>query len=157
MNRTLAATALLVFTASALAATQVSASALAPEGISAPPASVATGGGGGGTPPPGGKGAPPAAGKPRAAKITVSATQYKILYNQCRYADTRRARRQCRHDVRVTYRIGAFNENLDCRTYSGITVCGTLKLNKRERRCVVYLVKAGLSSRRAEVECYAFV
>ncbi|RCG22852.1 hypothetical protein DQ384_34995 [Sphaerisporangium album] len=96
-------------------------------------------------------------GKRRAAETTVSAAQYKILYNQCRYADTRKARRQCRLAVRTNYRIGAYNENLDCRTYSGITVCGTLKLNKRERRCVAYLVKAGLTERRAEVECYAFV
>ncbi|MEU8266345.1 hypothetical protein AB0B89_04195 [Sphaerisporangium sp. NPDC049002] len=92
-----------------------------------------------------------------AARTTVSKAQYKILYHQCRYANTKRLRRQCRADVRRNYRIGRWNPDLDCRTYSGITVCGKLKLSRRERRCVVRSVRdEGLSRRRAEVECYAF-
>ncbi|GII66895.1 hypothetical protein Skr01_69800 [Sphaerisporangium krabiense] len=136
MERTFAVAALLVFAASAPVVVPGSAAAHA----------IVTGGGGGG-----GGGAGPA------ARTEVSAAQYRILLRQCRYADTRRARRQCRQAVKTRYRVGAWNPRLDCRTYSGITVCGRLKLNKRERRCVAYLVKAGLTRRRAEVECYAFV
>ncbi|GII84282.1 hypothetical protein Ssi03_22720 [Sphaerisporangium siamense] len=133
LERTFAVAALLVFAASAPAVIPGDGTAHA----------IVAGGGGGGAGP--------------AAGTEVSATQYKILLRQCRYADTRRARRQCRQAVKARYRVGAWNPRLDCRTYSGITVCGRLKLNKRERRCVAYLVKAGLTRRRAEVECYAFV
>ncbi|MCW2878684.1 MAG: hypothetical protein JWQ95_2784 [Sphaerisporangium sp.] len=91
-----------------------------------------------------------------AAKTTVSRTQYNIMIRQCRYADSRTLRRQCRMAVRKHYRVGRWNPNLDCRTYSGITVCGTLKLSRRERLCVKHLAQDGLSRRRAEVECYVF-
>ncbi|MEV7964377.1 hypothetical protein AB0O34_00120 [Sphaerisporangium sp. NPDC088356] len=91
-----------------------------------------------------------------ARRTTVSRTQYRILFHQCRYANTKKLRRQCRLAVGRNYRIGRWNPYLDCRTYSGITVCGKLKLSKAERRCVIISMKDGLSRRRAEVECYAF-
>jgi hypothetical protein len=92
-----------------------------------------------------------------ARKTTVSMWQYRTMIRQCRYANTPKLRKQCRAAVRKHYRIGNRNPRLDCRTYSGISVCGKLLLSKNERRCVTRSVKAGLSRRRAEVECYAFV
>ncbi|MFF4774486.1 hypothetical protein [Microtetraspora fusca] len=89
-------------------------------------------------------------------KEQVSRGQYRILINQCRYADTKAARQKCRAKVRRTYTIGAANPNLDCRTYSSVTVCGRLTLSPRQRACVRESVKSGLTFRRAEVECYAF-
>ncbi|MGW0594994.1 hypothetical protein [Streptosporangium sp. NPDC002607] len=88
-------------------------------------------------------------------KQQVSREQYRILLNQCRYADTSAARRECRAEVRRTYIIGARNPGLDCRTYSSITVCGELKLSKSEKQCVQDSVRSGLTYRRSEVECYA--
>ncbi|MER5622785.1 hypothetical protein ABT061_17270 [Streptosporangium sp. NPDC002544] len=88
-------------------------------------------------------------------KQQVSREQYRILLNQCRYADTSAARRECRAEVRRTYTIGARNPGLDCRTYSSITVCGELKLSKSEKQCVQDSVRGGLTYRRSEVECYA--
>jgi hypothetical protein len=85
----------------------------------------------------------------------VGRDQYRILMNQCRYADTEQLRSQCRSAVENDYRIGAENSNLDCRTYSGVTVCGDLMLSKREAACVQHSVTAGLTERRSEVECYA--
>jgi hypothetical protein len=86
----------------------------------------------------------------------VSKGQYKVLFGQCRYANTPRARAQCRAMVQQKYRIGARNPFLDCRAYSGITVCGELMLSPAEQACVTESVKSGLTYRRAEVECYAF-
>ncbi|GAA3240824.1 hypothetical protein GCM10020216_066270 [Nonomuraea helvata] len=84
----------------------------------------------------------------------VSQQQYETLIAQCRYADTGKA--QCRASVRETYRVGRVDRKLDCRTYSGVTVCGTLKLSEAERECVRDSTAKGLTFRRAEVECYAF-
>ncbi|MBG0832422.1 hypothetical protein HS041_32470 [Planomonospora sp. ID67723] len=84
----------------------------------------------------------------------VSPAQHRVLTGQCRYADTERLRGECRSAVERDYRVGKANPSLDCRTYSGISVCGTLLLSERERRCAEDAVAAGLESRRAEVECY---
>lgn len=92
-----------------------------------------------------------------AARTTVSRAQYTIMINQCRYANSKRLRRQCRKAVWKHYSVGAWNPRLDCRTYSGVTVCGRLKLSRRERRCVALSVAAGLTRRRARVECYVYV
>ncbi|MBP2706402.1 hypothetical protein JOL79_21565 [Microbispora sp. RL4-1S] len=86
----------------------------------------------------------------------VSGDQFAILLKQCRYADTRQARHDCRDAVRARYRIGARNPLLDCRTYSGVTVCGPLPLSPVEEECVTQSVAGGLTRRRAEVECFAF-
>ncbi|MEU7895723.1 hypothetical protein AB0B45_23065 [Nonomuraea sp. NPDC049152] len=85
----------------------------------------------------------------------VSEQQYQILMGQCRYADTPSARAECRSQVRENYRIGRFDPTLDCRTYSGVTVCGELTLSPAERACVKDSVSKGLTFRRSEVECYA--
>ncbi|MEV6986200.1 hypothetical protein AB0M95_33745 [Sphaerisporangium sp. NPDC051017] len=87
---------------------------------------------------------------------SVSLEQYRILKRQCKYADTPKRRRECRAEVVRKYVIGKRATNLDCRTYSGVTVCGTLSLSPRQQRCVDQSVAAGLTYRRAEVECYAF-
>ncbi|WP_433352457.1 hypothetical protein ACQP25_04885 [Microtetraspora malaysiensis] len=89
-------------------------------------------------------------------KEQVSRAQYRILIHQCKFADTKAARRECRAKVQRTYTIGAANPNLDCRTYSSVTVCGKLKLSPRQKACVRESVRSGLTFRRAEVECYAF-
>ncbi|WP_449064072.1 hypothetical protein [Planomonospora algeriensis] len=86
----------------------------------------------------------------------VSAEQHRILAGQCRYADTAGLRERCLVAVRRDYRVGRENRDLDCRTYSGVTVCGRLPLSERERRCVEQWVTGGLTQRRAEVECYVF-
>ncbi|GAA1270523.1 hypothetical protein Psi02_20880 [Planotetraspora silvatica] len=86
----------------------------------------------------------------------VSSAQYHILLGQCRFGDTAGARAQCRTDVKRNYRIGARNPDLDCRTYSSVSVCGELTLSPREQACVSESVGGGLTFRRAEVECYAF-
>ncbi|MEV4107477.1 hypothetical protein [Nonomuraea sp. NPDC049695] len=52
--------------------------------------------------------------------------------------------------------MGRVDRKLDCRTYSGVTVCGTLKLSEEERECLRDSTAKGLTFRRAEVECYAF-
>ncbi|MFC4529653.1 hypothetical protein [Sphaerisporangium dianthi] len=88
---------------------------------------------------------------------SVSSDQYRILTRQCRYANTAKAQNDCRVEVQRRYRLGARATDLDCRTYSGVTVCGTLKLSALERRCVQDSVNNGLAYRRAEVECYAFL
>ncbi|MFG2073783.1 hypothetical protein SAMN05421874_105100 [Nonomuraea maritima] len=85
----------------------------------------------------------------------VSQEQYDILINQCRYAGIGPAK--CRAAVKQHYRVGAIDKTLDCRVYSGVAVCGKLRLSKAERRCVRESVAKGLSSRRAEVECYSEV
>ncbi|MFI7638906.1 hypothetical protein [Nonomuraea sp. NPDC049400] len=84
----------------------------------------------------------------------VSQQQYDTLISQCRYANTGKAR--CRSAVREIYRVGRINNKLDCRTYSGVTVCGTLKLSRAEQQCLRDSTARGLLFRRAEVECYAF-
>ncbi|WP_432929024.1 hypothetical protein ACQPZZ_03965 [Microbispora sp. CA-135349] len=86
----------------------------------------------------------------------VSRKQYDILIGQCRYLKTSEARHRCRAQVREQYTVGAFNPNLDCRTYSGVSVCGVLELTAAQRSCVEESVGGGLTRRRAEVECYAF-
>ncbi|MEN3534885.1 hypothetical protein AAH991_07220 [Microbispora sp. ZYX-F-249] len=86
----------------------------------------------------------------------VSRDQYDVLVGQCRYRKTSEARKACRTEVRERYKVGAFNPNLDCRTYSGVSVCGTLELTAAQRSCVEESVNGGLTRRRAEVECYAF-
>lgn len=86
----------------------------------------------------------------------VDRDQYRALINQCRYADSARLRSECRAAVRNTYRVGEGDSALDCRTYSGVTVCGELTLSKREAACVQHSVKEGLTRRRSEVECYVF-
>ncbi|WP_043616640.1 hypothetical protein [Nonomuraea candida] len=82
----------------------------------------------------------------------VSQEQFDILLAQCRYADTGKAK--CRAAVRERYRVGRTDTSLDCRTFSGVTVCGTLKLSRAERACTRDSEAAGMSFRRAEVECY---
>jgi hypothetical protein len=89
-------------------------------------------------------------------KVEVSSAQYRILLGQCRFGDTADARAQCRTDVKETYRVGVWNPDLDCRTYSSVSVCGELTLSPREQACVNASVGEGLTYRRAEVECYAF-
>ncbi|WP_230882395.1 hypothetical protein [Planomonospora sp. ID91781] len=86
----------------------------------------------------------------------VSPEQHRILTGQCRYADTAGLREECLAAVRRGYRVGRENRDLDCRTYSGVTVCGRLPLSERERGCVEKWVTGGLTQRRAEVECYVF-
>jgi hypothetical protein len=87
----------------------------------------------------------------------VSRSQYEVLIGQCRYGNTAQTRQRCRAAVRANYRIGSSpSHTLDCRTYSSVTVCGTLHLTPNERRCVRDSVSKHLSYRRAEVECYAF-
>ncbi|MFB4278975.1 MULTISPECIES: hypothetical protein [unclassified Nonomuraea] len=83
----------------------------------------------------------------------VSQEQYDTLIAQCRYADTGKAK--CRAAVREMYRVGRTDRSLDCRSYSGVTVCGTLRLSRSERACVRDSEAQGLPFRRAEVECYA--
>lgn len=91
-------------------------------------------------------------------RTPVNRSQYETLLNQCSYAATARRRAACRDTVRQDFRIGAEeNPDLDCRTYSGITVCGPLRLSPSERACVRDSLAKGLTFRRAEVECYAFV
>jgi hypothetical protein len=85
----------------------------------------------------------------------VSKQQYRTLTAQCQYADTGTLRAKCRRAVKMNYRIGKRNSSLDCRTYSGVTVCGELLLSDTERACIDKKTKQGLSYRRAEVECYA--
>ncbi|RCG32480.1 hypothetical protein DQ384_02960 [Sphaerisporangium album] len=87
---------------------------------------------------------------------SVSLEQYRILKRQCEYAETAGRRQECRAEVVRRYVIGEAATNLDCRTYSGVTVCGTLALSPRQQRCVDQSVAGGLTYRRAEVECYAF-
>jgi hypothetical protein len=84
----------------------------------------------------------------------VSQEQYDTLIAQCRYADTGKAK--CRAAVKELYRVGKTDRTLDCRAYSGVTVCGTLRLSEAERRCVQDSTGKGVPYRRAEVECYAF-
>lgn len=86
----------------------------------------------------------------------VSQRQYDILVGQCRYPKTPEARDRCRTQVREQYKVGTFNPALDCRTYSGVSVCGVLELSAAQRACVQESVGGGLTRRRAEVECYAF-
>jgi hypothetical protein len=83
----------------------------------------------------------------------VSQEQYDILIAQCRYADKGAAK--CRAAVKARYRVGMASTELDCRTYSGVTVCGPLRLSRDERQCAQDSIDKGLSVRRAEVECYA--
>ncbi|GLX09358.1 hypothetical protein [Microbispora sp. NBRC 16548] len=104
-------------------------------------------------------GSPPQAPAPPKGGVKqqeVSQKQYDILVGQCRYPKTPEARHRCRTQVREQYRVGAFNPNLDCRTYSGVSVCGVLELDAAQRSCVEESVGGGLTRRRAEVECYAF-
>ncbi|MCW2878942.1 MAG: hypothetical protein JWQ95_3042 [Sphaerisporangium sp.] len=89
-------------------------------------------------------------------KQSVSKDQYRILTRQCRYADTTKAQEECRARVEEKYVIGQRAPDLDCRTYSGVTVCGVLYLSDREKQCVRESVDSGLTYRRSEVECYAF-
>ncbi|MEU8173318.1 hypothetical protein AB0C14_10615 [Microbispora hainanensis] len=98
----------------------------------------------------------PAPPKGGAQRQEVSQEQYDILIGQCRYAKTKEARQRCRTQAREQYRVGSFNEALDCRTYSGVSVCGVLELSDAQRACVEESVGGGLTRRRAEVECYAF-
>lgn len=86
----------------------------------------------------------------------VSRSQYEVLIGQCRYANTSSARLRCRTAVRANYRVGRRDPMLDCRTYSSVTVCGTLHLTPNERACLRDSMSKHLSFRRAEVECYAF-
>ncbi|MFG3440994.1 hypothetical protein ACGF0J_27400 [Nonomuraea sp. NPDC047897] len=89
-----------------------------------------------------------------ASQQEVSERQYRILLAQCRYADAPAVRQRCRATVRANYRVGRADPDLNCRTYSGVTVCGVLPLSAAEQACVDDSVAAGLSRRRAEVECY---
>ncbi|MEU7881207.1 hypothetical protein [Microbispora bryophytorum] len=86
----------------------------------------------------------------------VSQEQYDILVGQCRYPKTPEARDRCHTQVREQYKVGAFNPGLDCRAYSGVSVCGVLELSAPQRSCVEESVGGGLTRRRAEVECYVF-
>ncbi|GAA0361523.1 hypothetical protein GCM10009530_08820 [Microbispora corallina] len=92
----------------------------------------------------------------RPERVEVSRSQFDILLDQCRFADTHEARCACRAAVKEKYRVGAANPSLDCRTYSGVSVCGELTLNPRQKACVEESVQGGITYRRAEVECYAF-
>ncbi|MFG1702720.1 hypothetical protein ACFLIM_05970 [Nonomuraea sp. M3C6] len=84
----------------------------------------------------------------------VSQEQYDTLIAQCRYSDTGKSR--CRAAVKELYYIGKPSHTLDCRTYTGVTVCGPLKLSRSERQCKQTSVEQGISFRRAEVECYVY-
>ncbi|MEU8247773.1 hypothetical protein [Nonomuraea sp. NPDC048916] len=86
----------------------------------------------------------------------VSEDQYQILTDQCRYVDTSKGQAECRSAVKEGYRVGKADPTLDCRTYSGVTVCGELSLSLAEEKCVRHSVDEGLPYRRAEVECYVF-
>ncbi|ROO84312.1 hypothetical protein EDD29_1832 [Actinocorallia herbida] len=44
----------------------------------------------------------------------------------------------------------------DCRTYSSVSVCGTVQLDAQQSKCVNTSVAQGMTERRAEVECTAF-
>lgn len=85
---------------------------------------------------------------------SVSEDQYQVLIGQCRYIKTAGVRDACRSKVRDKYEIGEASETLDCRTYSGVTVCGELDLTATQKKCVQHSVDSGLSYRRSEVECY---
>lgn len=87
----------------------------------------------------------------------VSRDQYRILVSQCQYANTADARTQCRSDVVADYWIGNASPELDCRTFSSVTVCGDLPLSDKELRCVKDSVDNGMTYRRSEVECYVFL
>lgn len=87
----------------------------------------------------------------------VSRAQYQVLISQCGYADTADARAKCRSDVAANYRIGDESPALDCRTFSSVTVCGELPLNEKELECIKDSVDSGMTYRRSEVECYAFM
>ncbi|MEV0590067.1 hypothetical protein [Nonomuraea cavernae] len=84
----------------------------------------------------------------------VSEDQYHVLMEQCRYVDTSSRRAECRAAVKEGYRVGKADPTLDCRTYSGVTVCGELLLSDAENKCIRHSVDEGLPYRRAEVECY---
>jgi hypothetical protein len=89
-------------------------------------------------------------------KEYVSQWQYQTLLKQCRYVKTAMGRTKCENRVERKYRIGKeSNPNLDCRTYSSITVCGELQLSPEQLMCVSDSVSSGLTRRRSEVECYA--
>ncbi|GAB2853536.1 hypothetical protein GCM10022221_61280 [Actinocorallia aurea] len=47
-------------------------------------------------------------------------------------------------------------QQADCRTYSSISVCGEVKLDAQQSKCVKAAVDQGMTERRAEVECTAF-
>jgi hypothetical protein len=90
-------------------------------------------------------------------KSSVSRWQYQTMLEQCRYVKSATGRIRCEGSVKRDYRIGkAPNPNLDCRTYSSISVCGKLQLSPGQLRCVSDSVRSGLTRRRSEVECYAF-
>ncbi|GGS93297.1 hypothetical protein GCM10010156_59430 [Planobispora rosea] len=91
---------------------------------------------------------------PAETPVEVSPAQHRILLDQCRYADTPALRERCRSAAENDYRTGEENPSLDCRTYSGVSVCGVLPLSERERKCAETAAAGGLPSRRAEVECY---
>ncbi|MEV5413410.1 hypothetical protein AB0K60_31830 [Thermopolyspora sp. NPDC052614] len=95
-------------------------------------------------------------GPPRKPKEQVSRKQYEALIAQCRYAGRGWSRRHCESEVEESYRIGRADPGLDCRSYVGVTVCGTLRLTRDERACVADSVDKGLGRRRAEVECYVY-
>ncbi|MFC4060628.1 hypothetical protein ACFOWE_20180 [Planomonospora corallina] len=89
-------------------------------------------------------------------RIEVSREQHRILTGQCRYADSASLREECLAAAEREYRVGRENRDLDCRTYSGVTVCGRLLLSDREQQCVREAETGGQARRRAEVECYVF-
>ncbi|MCW2888949.1 MAG: hypothetical protein QOE54_6906 [Streptosporangiaceae bacterium] len=89
-------------------------------------------------------------------KPSVSREQYQTMINQCRYVNSVTGRHKCEERVKSSYRIGHKpNPNLDCRTYSSISVCGKLLLSPDQLDCVRDSVRSGLTRRRSEVECYA--
>jgi hypothetical protein len=85
---------------------------------------------------------------------SVSEEQYRVLVGQCSYVKTAPGRDACRSAVRATYHVGEASDSLDCRTYSGVTVCGELHLTDSQTQCVRHSVLSGLPFRRSEVECY---
>ncbi|MFC4584532.1 hypothetical protein [Sphaerisporangium corydalis] len=87
---------------------------------------------------------------------TVSQDQFQVLTDQCKYVKATRAQSDCRAAVERDYKIGEADATLDCRTYSGVSVCGVLNLSETQKRCAEDSVAQGLTYRRAEVECYAF-
>ena len=90
-------------------------------------------------------------------KPPVSRWQYQTLLNQCQYINSAMGRDRCRKNVGLNYRIGSEpNPDLDCRRYSSVLVCGELELSPRQLKCVEDSVRAGMTRRRSEVECYAF-
>ncbi|WP_214105620.1 hypothetical protein [Acrocarpospora catenulata] len=84
--------------------------------------------------------------------FAADSTGKEQVSHQCSYLDRQATRQDCHpEDGR------AWDHNLDCRRYSNVIVCGKLRLSKRQIVCLRESIRCGMSYRRAEVECSAFV